>query len=321
MADRRASTAAPGVQAGRRRRRGVRLLTITIALVGAALSPGSGNAAPTPRSPSGSPADAVFTPFATGPAASRASWVVRENLRPGTSDWQIPLGMSAAIEGYANKVSVQQGDALTLFVSTPAARFQVRAYRMGWYQGDWGRLIWTSAWVRGGRQAAPVRTPATNMVEAGWHPSIHLFVSRRWPEGVYLLKLVSSAGAAQFVPLTVRNDASHAALVIQNEVTTWQAYNDWGGYSLYGGPTGRATIVSFDRPYAGFRGGAGILNGTELPLIVLAEKAGYDVTYWTDVDFHERPQLLLNHRALISLGHDEYWSSSMRDMALDARAD
>src|SRR5262245_59656158 len=66
----------------------------------------------------------------------RAGWIVRENLRPGTRDWRIPTGTTGTIEGYANKVSVQQGDGLTLFVSTPAARFRVLAYRMGWYQGD-----------------------------------------------------------------------------------------------------------------------------------------------------------------------------------------
>ena len=45
--------------------------------------------------------------------------------------------------------------------------------------------------------------------------------------------------------------------MIQNSVTTWQAYNLWGGYSLYYGKTGdggqdfanRARVVSFDRPY------------------------------------------------------------------------
>jgi hypothetical protein len=256
------------------------------------------------------------------PESSKAAWVTRENDRPGTSDWLI-TSASGGIEGYANKVSAQQGDGVTLFVSTPAARFQVRAFRMGYYQGLWGRLIWTSKWVRGGVQSAPVRTPGTNMIEARWHPSMHLTVTGEWPEGVYLLKLISGSGAQRYVPLTVRNDRSRAALVIQNEVTTWQAYNDWGGYSLYGGSGGagsRSRVVSFDRPYALFQGGAGILNGNELPFIVLAEKGGYDVTYWTDIDFHERPRLLLNHQALITLGHDEYWSSNMRDMALEARA-
>ena len=65
---------------------------------------------------------------------------------------------------------------------------------------------------------------------------------RAHPQGLarrhYLLKLVSSVGGQAYIPLIVRNDASHAALVIQHQVTTWQAYNTWGGRSLYVGPDG-----------------------------------------------------------------------------------
>jgi hypothetical protein len=58
----------------------------------------------------------------------------------------------------------------------------------------------------------------------------------------------------------------------------------------------------------------------DLPFISLAEKLGLDVTYWTDLDLHERPALLENHNGLISLSHDEYWSTAMRDGALAGRA-
>ena len=138
-----------------------------------------------------------------------------------------------------------------------------------------------------------------------------------------MLKLVGSNGAQSYVPLTIRDDSSRAALVIQNSVTTWQAYNDWGGYSLYHGPGGsfgdRSRVVSFDRPYEARRG-SGDLFWIEAPVIYLAERLGLDVTYWTDIDLHQRPGLLMRHRALISLGHDEYWSSAMRRGALFARS-
>ena len=144
-----------------------------------------------------------------------------------------------------------------------------------------------------------------------------------WPQGIYVLKLVGSNGAQSYVPLTLRDDASHAALVIQNSVTTWQAYNDWGGYSLYHGPGGsfgaRSRVVSFDRPYVARRG-SGDLFWIESPVVYLAERLGLDVTYWTDVDLHQRPGLLMHHRALISLGHDEYWSSAMRLRGAPSRA-
>ena len=115
--------------------------------------------------------------------------------------------------------------------------------------------------------------------------------------------------------------------MIQNSVTTWQAYNLWGDYSLYYGrtPSGgstfanRSRIVSFDRPYPQtWAQGAADFFGNEFPLLYHLESLGADLTYWTDVDLHERPYLLSQHRCLFSLGHDEYWSGTMRAGAQDA---
>jgi hypothetical protein len=120
-----------------------------------------------------------------------------------------------------------------------------------------------------------------------------------------------------------------ASYVFQNSVTTWQAYNLWGSYSLYYGPAkgggqnfaDRARVVSFDRPYPqNWASGAADFVGNELPLLFQLERLGLDLTYWTDVDLHTRPQLLMNHRCLFSLGHDEYWSQPMRQAAAQANA-
>ena len=154
-------------------------------------------------------------------------------------------------------------------------------------------------------------------------------ITTEWPPGCYLLKLVGNGGEEQFVPLTVRDDTSKAAYVMQNSVTTWQAYNLYGEYSLYYGPTGkggqnfanRARAVSFDRPYPQtWASGAADFVGNEFPLLFQLERLGADVTYWTDVDLHNQPQLLANHRCLFSMGHDEYWSTPMRDAAASAIA-
>jgi hypothetical protein len=219
-------------------------------------------------------------------------------------------------------VSAVAGERVRLYVSTAASRFRVEAYRMGWYNGRGGRLVWRSAPLPGRRQPPPVRDPGTNMVAPPWRPSLTIAIDRTWPPGDYLLKLVAATGQ-RYVPLTVRDDTSHAALVVQNDVTTWQAYNLWGGRSLYVGPGGRlatrSRVVSFDRPYAA-EAGAGDFLGNELPLVRLVESLGLDVTYWTDIDLHRHPGRLLAHRALISLGHDEDWSTRMRRGAEAARA-
>jgi hypothetical protein len=254
-----------------------------------------------------------------GPAGN---WVTVENRRPGAPDWRITrMGRPDAIQGWADHVSAAAGERVRLHVATTARRFQVRAYRMGWYGGDGARLVWRSGPLSGRRQPPPAWTPGTNMVATRWRPSLTIPIDAAWPPGVYLLKLVAATGQ-RYVPLTVRDDRSPAALVVQNAVTTWQAYNRWGGRSLYVGPDGsletRSRVVSFDRPYHG--SGASELLGNEYPLVRLVESLGLDVTYWTDIDLHRHPERLLAHRALVSLGHDEYWSTRMRRGAEAARA-
>jgi hypothetical protein len=259
----------------------------------------------------------------SSPNGPVAQWVKDENAKPGTTAWNVTNGGKPGdLEGYASVVSAQRGDTVTLYVSTTAPTVHVEAYRMGWYKGLGGRLIWHSSEMPGKKQAAPTFTPGINMTEARWDPSLKVSIDSQYPPGVYMFKLVGSNGIQQLVPLTVRDDTSTATYVVQNSVTSWQAYNDWAGYSLYVGPNGayatRARVVSFDRPYARGDGQADFL-GLEFPLIMMMEQLGLDVTYITDVDTHVRPQLLLNHKMWFSLGHDEYWSKEMRDGVEGAR--
>ena len=281
------------------------------------VGPGGGNAGA-----AGVPGGAV----PGGPSGKTAGWVQAENGRPGTTDWTISGPQhDGDLEGFADSVSAQAGDTVRLYVSSKAPSFHVEAYRMGWYGGAGGRLVLRSPEVSGEVQPAPEVLARTHTVETQWVPSLTLHVDRSWPPGDYLLKLVGNGGQQHFVPLTVRDDASAAAYVVVNAVTTWQAYNLWGGYDLYEGRSGRGSdfshrsrIVSFDRPY-GFGQGAADFLGNELPLVQLAESRGLDVTYTTDADLDRAPELALRHRALLSLGHDEYWSTAMRQGVEQAR--
>ena len=257
-----------------------------------------------------------------------ADWVTEENAsRKATLKWVIPRSIRgtvpAPIEGYLDHVSATVGEEITLYVNTVAPSFRAYIYRIGYYRGYGGRLVEASPVLAGVRQAPANVQPGVNMVECSWTPSWRTTVGPDWPSGSYLIRLEGSRGEQQYVPLTIRDDTSHAAFLVQNSVTTWQAYNPYGGYSLYGGlPDGglanRSRIVSFDRPYshdptALDAHGSGDFLGNEFPFIYLAERRGLDVTYWTDVDLHVRPELLAHHRCLVSLGHDEYWSMVMRD--------
>jgi len=260
-----------------------------------------------------------------GPDGPEARWVVAENAKPGSTAWAITPGDDHGIAGYASAIQTSPGQAVTLYVSTAAPTFLVTAYRMGYYGGEGARAVWTSPVTAGSVQPTCPVTPGINMVECSWKPSLSLTVSAAWVPGVYLLKLVGSGDEQSYVPLTVMDPASRATYLVQNSVLTWQAWNTYGGYDLYGGgPPGqtptydaRARVVSFDRPYATGDGASDFL-GEEYPLIRFMEEHGLDVTYGTDITTGENPASLLAHRVFLSLGHDEQWSLEMRNAATTA---
>ncbi|WP_374772014.1 hypothetical protein OG756_01690 [Streptomyces sp. NBC_01310] len=242
--------------------------------------------------------------------------VKAENALPGSPDWRITrAGPARAVEGFADRVSVCPGESIALRVSTTSALYTVSAYRMGWYGGARARLIWKSTALPGVRQS-PARTdPATRMAHTKWEPTAQVDTSG-WPEGCYLLRLDTLDGKAQrYVPLTLRSSSSAGRTVLVNAVATWQAYNRWGGADLYRGSTGkngsRSLQVSFDRPYAN-RQGAGQFLVFEAPVIALAERLGLPLAYTTGLDLARDPDFLQGAAAMVSPGHDEYWSPEQR---------
>jgi hypothetical protein len=262
-----------------------------------------------------------------GPDGVEARWVIDENRRPGSTAWRIE-GARGTIQGFANQVYAQLGQRVTLYVTTSAPTFRAEAFRMGYYQGDGARLVWASAPVAGRVQPACPVTAGINMVACdNWTPALTLAVTSAFVPGDYLIKLVGSGGQQSYVPLTVWDPASTATYVIKNDVYTWQAWNPYGGYDFYAGlgrcPAGvyplcsRARVVSYDRPYAAEEGSGNFLT-LEYPLVQWAEEHGLDVTYATDLTIQQHPGLLLRHRVLLSLGHDECWSLGERQAAVAA---
>ena len=283
-------------------------------------SPGTDSATPAGLSPVATSADAsTSSPEPSIDDFRGDGWVATENARPGTSDWHIDDDQAVweRIRGYADTTSVEFGGTFTLRVSTRAPSWQVSAYRIGYYGGTGGRLVWRSPSQPGVDQPGAAVDPLTRTGSAPWNPSLTVTADATWPPGQYLLRLESSDSGATFVPLVIRDDASRSALLLQSAVATWQAYNGWGGASLYEGTKGRADVVSFDRPYTG--NGSGEFLGREFEFIWMVERLGLDVSYWTDVDLHQRGELALNHRAVVIPGHDEYYTVEMRQHLERAR--
>jgi N,N-dimethylformamidase beta subunit-like, C-terminal len=260
------------------------------------------------------------------PPAGTPSPIVVENATPGTPDWEISTpALAREIEGYASRTSVNRGDSIDLFVSTRDARYTIDVFRMGWYGGAGARRVAGPIDRAGILQDVPAPAPVTRLIECRWREPYSLETrdaSGPWPSGVYLARLTAHPSNNQsFIVFVVRDDEREAAIAFQSSVATFAAYNNWGGASLYAFNSGNkpARKVSFDRPYAtnpyGVRldGAGDFLRRWEYNAVRFLERNGYDVTYLTDVDTHERRDALARHRIALSVGHDEYWSRPMRE--------
>ncbi|MCS6319039.1 MAG: hypothetical protein H8K05_14945 [Nitrospira sp.] len=285
---------------------------------------------------------------ASPPASDAASPISQENARPGDADWVLTDPADHEVEGYASATSIQRGENLHLYIHSTDPRVTVAIYRMGWYGGSGARLVQGGISLPGILQPMPTADPVTGLIECQWQVSYTLSTAtddpREWLSGVYLAKLTStSSGKQSYIIFVLREDDRPSDMLFQSSVTTFQAYNNWGGKSTY--PSNSrdeqwARKVSFNRPYAASqhpRGGSGTgagefltamsihptrslsTAGWEYNMVRWLERNGYDVTYSTDIDTHSRTDFWKGHKAWLSVGHDEYWSQDMRRHVEGAR--
>jgi len=264
-------------------------------------------------------------------AASNPTQV--ENSKPGSSDWEVTkVALNREIEGYASRTSVNRGEQIELLVNTTDPTYTIDVFRIGWYNGLGARRILPTINRNGIAQAAPVVDPVTGMVECNWvDPYVLLTVSAtdpsEWPSGVYLAKLTGASGNQSYIVFTIRDDARASDVLFLCATNTYQAYNNWGGKSLYdfNSTGGRARKVSYNRPYAPnsyntqLDGAGDFLRRWEYNTTRFLEREGYDVAYTTDVDLDADGPTPLEHRGLLIVGHNEYWSWGMRQNTLAAR--
>ena len=276
-----------------------------------ALSPG--------ESPAESPGDLLDLPIESAPPPG-PDLTARENRNPGTDRWRLALDGKGDAEGYFDDVSVAPGASIGLHIRSASPAVDVSIVRLGAYGGLGARLVGQYRDIRVAAQPDPVTDPGTGMVTAGWSTALTIRVPADWVSGLYLGVIMPPGGKAQYASFVVREATSAARILFVSPVTSHEAYNDWGGKSLYsdnstGAPTiaggSQAVTVSFDRPFAEDRG-AGRMLRWEYPFVRWMEAEGYDVGYATDVDLQRDPSIAAGRRLIVFVGHPEYWSTQMR---------
>ncbi|MEP7376625.1 MAG: N,N-dimethylformamidase beta subunit family domain-containing protein [Chitinophagaceae bacterium] len=259
--------------------------------------------------------------------------IVTENAQPGNpiAEWGVPNFRDTRIAGFSTKMSLNAGQTVHFKISVEgAATYTLKIYRIGYYAGNGARLIQdlnVSTGIplfNGVAQPAGISDPATGSLDcSNWSESASWTIPSTAVSGFYIAKIERTGGGSNHIAFIVRNDASNSDLYFQLPDATWQAYNGYGGNSIYDGntafPNGHAVKVSYNRPFFPYnslfntdgREADWYMNAV-YPMIRWLESNGYNITYTSCNDVDKNGARLLNHKIFLSVGHDEYWSKNQR---------
>ena len=164
--------------------------------------------------------------------------VVCENTKPGNpqSEWDVSGAGDPDIQGFATDISVDQGQTVRFKVDTTYAAYHLDIYRMGYYAGAGARKVATVARRATEPGPLPRRLNYDGLTDCGnWAQSASWAVPADAVSGIYFAKLVRDGGASDgsHIFFVVRDDDGSSDLLFQTQDTTWQAYNQYGGRSLY----------------------------------------------------------------------------------------
>lgn len=211
--------------------------------------------------------------------------------------------------GYTNELSYLPGEEVAFHLSTPAENVSMVIERVG----ATNEKVWDKADIPGGAHPIPARASSDG---CKWPVSYRLKVPADWKSGYYQVTMsvkddnAHSATGSLFFIVRSAKPGTRTKILLQLSTNTYNAYTNWGGHSLYSyhdrdGIQGHR--VSFDRPLSS------MFSRWELHFVRWAESNGYVFDYAANSDLEFHPEILKNYQLVLSIGHDEYWSSPMRD--------
>jgi len=240
--------------------------------------------------------------------------------------------------GYVDKHSIDPGSGFQLMLSAAPGSCvvsgRIEIYRIGYYGGEDRQRVWVSdpiqvepySAIRDGI-VSDLLDNTSGALGPNWSPSIIITETHNWQSGYYSIDFVEASSSRDSdIAFIVVTDLSRSGDVLVKLATaTYQAYNTWGGHSLYdwGAQSPfdddrtrpRGHMVSFDRP-----------TPSEfyeweyyfvLWLEKLASEERFSVSYATNFDLDTHDSFTSNYKLFVSVGHDEYWAKEEFDRTYD----
>ncbi len=213
----------------------------------------------------------------------------------------------SVVEGYTGQVSYAPGDTLKLHISSDSPSFDIEIARLGQK-----RQVVKTMQDHAGTKYPVNKDASANGCE--WPAQVSMEIPADWKSGYYSIRFTlrgeKPVPAEPYFVVRPKEPGKNAKILLQFSTNTYNAYTNWGGYSLYayhGKNKVQGRRVSFDRPQTSQFG------NWELPFVAWAEANGYALDFCANSDLEFRPELLKPYKLVLSVGHDEYWSKPMRD--------
>ena len=215
--------------------------------------------------------------------------------------------------GYIDNSSVLQGDTLNFRISTSVSPFTLSIYKFDAIP-TWVTDINS---ITGGVQNVP---DSSYVKGCGWNVTYSWTVPNTMTPGVYRAEFPikdssgnDATGGIIFI-VKPKVPGTYSNILFISAENTWQAYNNFGGKSLYdfNSSSGtRASKVSFQRPYQDPYGSGDFYN-MEVNFILWLGKENINPEYITNKDLDQNPNLLGNYKVVCVFGHNEYWTYEER---------
>lgn len=219
------------------------------------------------------------------------------------------------LEGYTDRWSYYPGDSVSVYVSSrPGGHVAVSIFSVAGQDTLVQGQSFPAAYQGAGAHPA--------VTGAGWERSYQVRLPDSCVTGWYALQL--KKGSQVFhcsIFIRPKPDRVRKKIVILFSTNTWNAYNYWGGQSLY--TRNYTPDISFLRPQL-------LADPFLVPSIdnlsyayqaankdrYLADwlhQSGYEVDAYSMTDLHEDAEWLKNYTLAIISTHAEYWTPKMMD--------
>ena len=217
-----------------------------------------------------------------------------------TRFWKLAEG------GYADRVSVRQGESIALQISNSRSYFDVSVYR----EGAQRELLLTIRDLRGQLQEVP---PHGYRDGFGWRPTVELEIPATWKSGIYIAAFPTAQGPREIL-FVVRPAQPSAPALLTVAYNTYNAYNNVGGkcfYDYISTDRQHSKLISIHRPLQPDILGNFYIWDQFFTSWLDAE--GYQVDYCVNADHDAEPDILDPYACHLRVGHDEYNSRQELD--------